>query len=117
VPTPATRTERRRAPRALANFQILLSGAEGKPAQLKDISEIGLACVTNVPLSEMTVVAIDFNLPGQAQKHRVQGAVVRCEPTERKTKSEYELAVWFTDVPAATKAALKGFVARGKPAP
>lgn len=116
VPTPAPRSERRRAPRALASFQVQLSLADGKPATLKDISEIGLCCISPVKVPEMTVLALDFQLPGQATRHRVQGAVVRCEAARGKP-GQFEIAVWFQDVPAATRTALKGFVAHGKPAP
>lgn len=116
MPTPAPRSERRRAPRALASFSVQLSLADGKPATLKDISEIGLCCTSPVEVPEMTMLAVDFQLPGQAQKHRVQGAVVRCEPA-RGRPSQFEIAVWFQEVPPATRSALKGFVAHGKPAP
>ena len=45
---------------------------------LRDISEIGMACDAPAPVDEMTLVSIDFALPGQTERHHVTGAVVRC---------------------------------------
>lgn len=115
--SPHAQPERRRAVRALADFPIQLAPqAESKPARLRDISEIGLACTFGEQLEEMMLVAIDLSLPGQSQKHRVQGAVVRCEPMPAK-KGQYDVAIFFTDVPASTRAALRNYVAKAKPAP
>jgi hypothetical protein len=50
------------------------------PAALRDISEIGLACTSSHAIPEMTLVGLDFALPGASDRHLVKGAVVRCEP-------------------------------------
>lgn len=85
---------------------------------LRDISEIGLACHAPQPLDEMTLVGIDFALPGGADRHRVKGAVVRCEPLPKPTKGKgavkWDVAIYFTEVPPVTKAALRNYVAKGK---
>lgn len=107
--------DRRRAPRAQADFPIQISGKQSaKPAQLKDISEIGLCCTATERVDEMTLLAIDLQLPGSKGQHLVKGAVVRCEP-ERQHKGSYEIAVYFTEIAPQTKLALKQLVAVGKP--
>lgn len=108
--------ERRRAPRAVADFPIQLNPAgQATPARLKDLSAIGLCCTTSAKMQEMSIVGIDLQLPGESKRHALQGAVVRCEPT-RGSKSSYELAVWFTQIDDAAKKALGAYVARSAPA-
>jgi len=109
------RTERRRAQRALAEFPIRFSkDPAAEPAVLRDISEIGLACNSPRAIPEMTLVALDFTLPGSVEPHHVTGAVVRCEA---HPKGRFDLAVYFTEVQPSTKAALAGYVRRARPAP
>lgn len=108
-------SERRRAPRAQADFPIQIGGAAARPARLKDISEIGLCCHCGERIDEMTLLAIDLQLPGARAHHLVKGAVVRCEPL-RQQQGSYELAVYFTEIAPQTKAALQQLVAAGKPA-
>lgn len=113
---PSPRAERRRAPRALANFSIRFSSApDAEPAAVRDISEIGLACLSPRAIPEMTLVGLDFTLPDSKLQHHVTGAVVRCDPAARR--GQFDLAVYFTEVPEPTKRALRGFVRTGKPAP
>lgn len=112
--TPAP-SERRRAPRALADFPIRLSPREGlAEAKLKDLSEIGLCCTTAAPLDEMTLVGIDLQLPGARTAMRVQGAVVRCE--RRRSSNDYELAVYFTEIGSDARSAIGAYVASAAPA-
>lgn len=110
-----TSRERRRAPRAPADFPIQLSprGSSG-PAQLKDLSEIGLCCTAQQSLPEMTLVGIDLDLPGQDQRHTIQGAVVRCEPL-RSDPGRFEVAVYFTSITAPARAAIASYVAGAAP--
>jgi hypothetical protein len=117
VTSPTPQSERRRAARAAATFPVMLSGqADAPPAALRDLSEIGLACTSFQPLAEMTMVGLDFSLPGQTERHQVKGAVVRCEPMrgDGKNKKQWDVAVYFTDVTPVTKAALRNYVAKGK---
>ncbi|GAB4150091.1 MAG: hypothetical protein Fur0037_18520 [Planctomycetota bacterium] len=113
---PQPQPDRRRAPRAQADFPIRLTEvADASPARLKDISEIGLCCVSENPLDEMTLLGIDLKLPGAQIAHRVKGAVVRCEPMPKGEKG-YEIAVYFTEVPETTRGALRQYVAVSRPA-
>lgn len=114
--SPSPHAERRRADRAAASFPVRISNKpDADPAMLRDISEIGLACLSSHEVPEMTLVGLDFALPGATERHAVKGAVVRCEPTtDAKGKRVYDLAVYFTDVPPVTKAALRNYVAKGK---
>lgn len=115
MPTPSP--ERRRAPRAKAAFPIQIGPADQtRPARLRDLSEVGLCCVSGTAVAEMTSVAIDMQLPGDKARHRVQGAVVRCQRIRGSSPAEYEVAVYFMDANAAAKAAIRGYVGRGEPA-
>lgn len=113
---PTPQSERRRAPRAAASFPVNLSSdALAEPALLRDISEIGMACVAPAPIEEMTLVGINFALPGQTEKHQVTGAVVRSDRIEDTDgKPQWDIAVYFTEIKPVTKAALKGYVGKGK---
>ena len=114
MPTPSQQSERRRATRAAAAFPVKLSTKpEAAPALLRDISEIGLACTSNHPIPEMTLVGLDFSLPGASDVHHVKGAVVRCEPLQ-SGKKEWDLAVYFTEITPVTRAALRNYVGKGK---
>src|SRR5262245_43387622 len=109
-------SERRRAPRAIADFPIQLTEPKGPAAaRLKDLSTIGLCCTTSARFPEMTLLGIDLQLPGQPQRHAIQGAVVRCEPV-RASKGSYEVAIFFTLIDAAAKAAVGAWVGKGAPA-
>ncbi|MBL8755181.1 MAG: PilZ domain-containing protein [Planctomycetes bacterium] len=114
--SPTPQSERRRALRAAANFPVTLSSKPGSdPAVLRDLSEIGLACTSTCAIPEMTLVGLDFALPGQTERHSVRGAVVRCEPMPALgSKKRWDLAVYFTEITPVTKAALKNYVAKGK---
>ena len=120
--SPTPQSERRRAARALGTFPVRLSPRPSDaPAILRDISEIGRACAAHVPLPEMTLVALDFSLPGATEVHHVKGAVVRCEPlpkSERTTRSspKWDLAVYFTEIAPVTRAALHNYVGKAKKA-
>ena len=110
---PGTHPERRRAPRAKASFPILMSDQKGPcEATLKDLSTSGLCCTYPQELSEMSLLQIDLDLPGGKARHRIQGAVVRCE----KVPPSYEVAVFFTEVSPEARAALEAYVAAHAPA-
>lgn len=112
--SPTPQSDRRRAVRAVATFPVkLLTKPEGAPAVLRDISEIGLACTARDAIPEMTMVGLDFALPGATERHQVKGAVVRCEALS-KAKKEWDVAVYFTEIGPVTKAALRNYIAKAK---
>lgn len=117
VATPTPQSERRRAVRALASFPVRFKTRDGaEPALLRDISEIGLACVAPEAIPEMTLVGLDFSLPGASEVHHVQGAVVRCAPL-RQACGKHDIAIYFTEVSPITRAALRNYVGKAKKAP
>lgn len=118
MPAPTPQPERRRAARALASFPVVLSNRPGaEPALLRDISENGLACTSPQAIPEMTLVALDFALPGATEQHHVTGAVVRCEPLGgQRAGDRWDLAVYFTELSSVTRAALRNFVAKARKA-
>jgi hypothetical protein len=123
VTSPTPQSERRRSKRAVASFPVHLQGGKGDspalaPAALRDISEIGMACLAPTAIPEMTLVGLEFALPGQSERHQVKGAVVRCEPLPRtgKESQRFDVAVYFTEITPGTRAALRSYVAKAKPA-
>jgi hypothetical protein len=109
--------ERRRAPRAEAEFAIhLAERGEQRPAQLKDLSTGGLRCHHGEALREMTLVEIGMQLPGGSKVHQVRGAVVRCAKLRGLNPPTYEIAVFFTEVPPECRSAIADYVASQVPA-
>lgn len=96
-------------------MQVSSSG-RAEAALLRDISEIGLACTSPQAIPEMTLIGLDFSLPGASDKHHVKGAVVRCEPMTKSADGarRWDLAVFFTEMLPVTRAALRHYVAKGK---
>ena len=99
---------------------MLSTKPDADPALLRDLSEIGLACTANQAIPEMTLVGLEFALPGGADRHQVKGAVVRCEPLSKaeqgKGSPKWDIAIYFTEMQTVTRAALKNYVGKGKPA-
>ena len=116
VTQPTPQSDRRRAQRAAASFPVNLSSdSVAEPGMLRDISEIGMACDAPAPLDEMTMVGIDFTLPGQTERHHVTGAVVRSDRIEgRDGKPLWDIAIFFTEMKPTTKASLQHYVSKGK---
>jgi hypothetical protein len=106
-------SDRRRATRVPASFPVRFGkDPAAEPALLRDISELGLACIAPQAIPEMTLVALDFALPGATELHHVQGAVVRCEPLRGEQRGRFDLAVYFTELQPVTRAALKNYVGK-----
>jgi hypothetical protein len=109
--------ERRRAPRAQAEFAIhLAERGEKRPAALQDLSTGGLRCHHGEAIREMTLVEIGLTLPEQTEVHTVRGAVVRCAKLRGQNPPTYEIAIFFTEVSPACRAAIARYVAEGAPA-
>ena len=98
--------ERRRAPRIVADLPLQLSARDaGAPAQLKDLSTIGLSCSFSEALPEMTLVAIQIEVDGHTCA--IEGAVVRCE---READEQWDVAIYFTAMSDESRMKLEQFV-------
>lgn len=105
--------ERRRAPRARADFPIRMTQrTEAQSGKVVDISENGLCCTFPEAIQEMTLVHIDMQLPASDESHTIQGAVVRCEKRRNVTPPTYEVAVYFTELAAEARQELRDYVTR-----
>ena len=103
--------ERRKAPRAKAEFQIRLGErAATKEARIQDLSTSGLCCHFGDAIREMTLVEIGMQLPGDDTLHALRGAVVRCQKLRGQNPPTYEIAVFFTELPPACRQAIGEFV-------
>lgn len=111
MPEVNQQVERRRAPRASVSIPIRLSPrGEAEPATLVNLSTSGLCCHFGEAMTEMTLVGIDLDLPGCAERARVQGAVVRCDKVRGVNPPTYEIGVFFTDMSDATRRTIHEFV-------
>lgn len=109
----ATGRERRRAPRINAEFPIQLRSETGTvDGMLRDVSVIGLCARLPTALREMTLVRMRLDLPGGREGASVEGVVVRTEKVPNRSPATYDIAVFFSHVTPAARAALENFVAR-----
>ena len=103
-------SERRSAPRASADLPLHVAGKGGpRPARLQNISQSGLCCHYDEPVAEMTVMEVDLVLPDD-EPRRVRGVVVRCEKEQEAKARGYEVAIYFTDLEATTRKAIRSYV-------
>lgn len=82
-------------------------------ARSKDLSETGIAIFAPTKLAMRSKVGLELAIPGSAAVVRANGHVVRCTQTTA-TGREHELAIAFTDMAPLDRAALVGFVTKGK---
>src|SRR5262245_14112351 len=117
MPDPTQQPERRKKPRALADFTADV-GADGKVhhVQLRDLSETGLRGSCAVRLALRAEVTVELSLPGAVTRHRIAGRIARCTAPERGG-APFTLAVHFVEISPVARAAIAGFAARGKRAP
>lgn len=92
-------------------------GGEATPAMLKNISTSGLACVTQQPYQEMTMVEMSVQLPALPEEDRdyypleCKGAVVRCEPVTRgNSRRKWIIAIFFTELDEKNKSILERYI-------
>lgn len=104
--------ERRRAPRATVSIPLHLSPrGDAQPATLVNLSASGLCCQFNEAVTEMTLVGIGIELPGQDAVAEVKGAVVRCDKVRGLNPPTYEIGIFFTDMSDSTRKTIQEFVA------
>ncbi|HKE00445.1 MAG TPA: PilZ domain-containing protein [Planctomycetota bacterium] len=101
-------SERRAHPRAKAEFPITIGAADRRvAARVRDLSRSGVAFSSPVAIAEMTKVACDLDLPAPVKRTvKVEGAVVRCA----KAAAGFEVAVFFTTIADADRAAIGALV-------
>jgi hypothetical protein len=112
VPAQETGRERRRWPRAKADWPISLDLPEGRfEARVRDISQAGVCFFLDRPLKPMTTLAIELELP-QARARTVirgQGVVVRSESISQRL-DHYEIAVFMPELSETERGAIGVFV-------
>jgi hypothetical protein len=104
--------ERRRWPRAKADWPISLDLPEGRyEARVRDISEAGVCFFLDRPVKLMTQLRIELNLPHDGNISVIcgTGVVVRSE-TLSEHIDHYEVAVFMPDFTATEKASIRAFV-------
>ncbi len=104
--------ERRRWPRAKADWPISLDLPEGRyEARVRDISEAGVCFYLDRPVKLMTRLQIELNLPHEGNITVIRGAgvVVRSE-TLSEHIDHYEVAVFMPDFTASEKESIRAFV-------
>ncbi len=103
--------EKRRAPRAIADFAISLTDrGESRAAHVRDISRSGLMCSYPEAIAEMTMVEIDLQIPGDDNAHKLKGSVVWCAKRRGESPPLYDVGVFFDRLPRATQEALDRYV-------
>jgi hypothetical protein len=109
--------DRRGAERVDANLNAAITSADAEvEVSVRNVSMSGLLILSPKQIPEMTIVSMRLVLPGSEKRREkwsfdITGAVVRCEPTRHEDKDVFELAVFFTDMPAETRSALQQFIA------
>lgn len=112
-------SERRREKRVTTTGQVSLGASHvASTAVLRNVSLNGILCQSTQELAEMTVVELKLELPRLAEERadtryelECRGVVVRCEPVARgNSRRRWDIAIYFTDMPEASRAALERFV-------
>ena len=109
-----TDAERRRWPRAQADWPMRLSMADGEhEARVRDVSRAGVSFFLDRPLPLMTRLRVDLELPVEGGKRFITGtgAVVRCEKISARL-DHYEIAVFLQELADPDAAALESYVRR-----
>lgn len=108
---PSRGRERRRWPRAKADWPISLELPEGRfEARVRDVSEAGVCCFLDRPLDLMVVLGIELEFPGMnGATVSGQGIVVRSERIS-EALDHYEIAVFMPDLSAEDKRTIATYV-------
>ena len=113
APMTGTGRERRRWPRAKADWPISLDLPEGRyEARVRDISEAGVCFFLDRPIRMMTQLSVELDLPA-GEEHLVirgTGIVVRSDNISDHL-DHYEIAVFMPELSAKEKMASGEFVA------
>ena len=112
IPQPAEAdADRRKWPRAAADWPIRLLLPEGHfEARVRDVSRAGTCFFLDRPITEMTSLRIDLELPVQEGMRFVRGeaVVVRCDKISDRLE-HYEIAAFLNDMAPPDRDALESF--------
>lgn len=105
-----TGQERRRSPRATADWPLTLLLPEGPvPARMRDVSAAGVSFFLDRAVPEMTVLGVE--LVFGAKKIRARGAVVRCERLSPHIE-HYEVALFLHEISETDRKRINEYVAK-----
>ncbi len=110
--SPESGAERRIHPRAKAEWPLTVALPEGYfEARLRDVSAAGVCFHIDRPVAEMSVLALQLDLPlgDETRRIRGEGAVVRCMRVSPALE-HYEVAVFFHSLDDDDRAALEAYV-------
>ena len=115
--TPSSGRERRRWPRAKADWPISLDLPEGRyEARVRDISQAGVCFFLDRPLKMMTTLQVELELEMETSDGdpltigiRGHGIVVRSEKLSERL-DHYEIAVFMPELTQAEKDAICEYV-------
>jgi PilZ domain-containing protein len=116
--SPSPASERRRFPRAVADWPLTIALTTGKPtesaARVRDVSRGGVCFYFDRPLALMTLLELQLDLPVPHGVRHVKGkgAVVRCERIG-KGVDHFEIAVFLHELSDHDRNAIDEYV-RGK---
>ena len=107
--------DRRRHPRVPLDWPVTIRLPDGNhEARIRDVSRAGLCFFIDRSIPEMTVLALDLDLPpneaGEAEHVRGSGVVVRCQPLSPRI-DHYEVAVLLNDMAESDQDRLSAYVA------
>ncbi len=114
---PTSGRERRRWPRAKADWPISLDLPEGRyEARVRDISQAGVCFFLDRPLKMMTTLQVELELEMETSDGepltigiRGHGIVVRSEKISERI-DHYEIAVFMPELTDAEKEAIREYV-------
>ncbi len=112
APSQSSGRERRRWPRAKADWPISLNLPEGRfEARVRDISEAGVCFFLDRSIKLMTQLSIELDLPLEDRHKMIRGTgiVVRSENISDHL-DHYEVAVFIPDLSDDDKATIASFI-------
>jgi uncharacterized protein (TIGR02266 family) len=100
--------KRRRHRRMTVRIEVEYATPQGTGrAHATTLGAGGLFIATDSPLPAGTLLAVSFALPGGAQRHRIAGRVVWCQPPGGEPGRTPGMGIAFKDPAAANALALE----------
>ncbi len=111
-PTRFEGRDRRRHPRAPADWPLQLALSDGQhTARVRDVSRAGVSFYLDRAIPMMTLLGVELDLPTEDGKRTIRGngAVVRCERLSELV-DHYEVAVFLHDMLQDDRDAIDAYV-------